>query len=85
MDVFCVTIDTHELLLRCMKDMENFNEIMNDIINALSEQGYDPYYQLYRYITENEINYITKHRNAREKIQLLDKTAVEEYVLNMKK
>ncbi len=65
--------------------MENFNEIMNDIINALSEQGYDPYYQLYRYITENEINYITKHRNAREKIQLFDKTAVEEYVLNMKK
>lgn len=65
--------------------MENFDEIMNDIINALSEQGYYPYYQLYGYITENEINYITKHRNAREKIQLLDKTAVEEYVLNMKK
>jgi len=66
-----------------LKDAE-FNQIMERIISALKERGYNPYMQLYGYVTENEPSYITKHKNARELILSLDKAQVKEYVVNMK-
>ncbi|MEE1245573.1 MAG: IreB family regulatory phosphoprotein [Acutalibacteraceae bacterium] len=61
-----------------------FNKIMEIIVNALRERGYNPYMQLYGYVTENEPSYITKHNNARELITTLDKEKVQIYVQNMK-
>ena len=66
-----------------LKDAE-FNQIMERIISALKERGYNPYMQLYGYVTENEPSYITKHNNARELITTLDKEKVQIYVQNMK-
>ena len=66
-----------------MKYIE-FNQIMERIVSALKERGYNPYMQLYGYVTENEPSYITKHNNARELITTLDKEKVRIYVQNMK-
>lgn len=66
-----------------LKDTE-FTHIMEKIVSALKERGYNPYMQLYGYVTENEPSYITKHNNARELITTLDKEKVKKYVQNMK-
>ena len=66
-----------------LKDTE-FNLIMERIVSAPKDRGYNPYMQLYGYVTENEPSYITKHNNARELITTLDKEKVQIYVQNMK-
>ncbi len=50
------------------------------VINALKEAGYNPYDQLYGYITTGEITYITRQGNARKIIEGLDKNELREYV-----
>ena len=67
-----------------LKDTE-FNRIMEIIVNALKERGYNPYMQLYGYVTENEPSYITKHNNARQLILNLNKEQVKKYVEEMRK
>lgn len=67
-----------------MKDSE-FNLIMERIVSALKERGYNPFMQLYGYVTENEPSYITKHNNARQLILSLNKEQVRQYVEEMRK
>lgn len=67
-----------------MKDTE-FNKSMEVVVNALKERGYNPYMQLYGYVTENEPSYITKHNNARQLILNLNKEQVKKYVEEMRK
>ncbi len=50
------------------------------VINALKKAGYNPYDQLYGYITTGEITYITRQGNARKIIEGLDKNELREYV-----
>lgn len=63
---------------------KEFDEVMEIIVSALKEKGYDPYSQVYGYLKENNPRYITQHRNARELIQTLDKRQIKEYVAKMK-
>ncbi len=58
----------------------SFNENIMIVINALKEAGYNPYDQLYGYITTGEITYITRQGNARKIIEGLDKNELREYV-----
>lgn len=67
-----------------MKDTE-FNKIMEIIVNALRERGYNPYMQLHGFVSENEPSYITKHNNARQLILSLNKEQVRQYVEEMRK
>ena len=62
-----------------------FDDAMELIVTALQERGYDPCAQLYGYIKENELAYITRHREARTLIQTLDLKKVEQYVEEMKR
>ena len=62
-----------------------FNKIMEIIVNALRERGYNPYMQLYGFVSENEPSYITKHNNARQLILSLNKEQVRQYVEEMRK
>lgn len=57
-----------------------FKESMEIIVEALKERGYDPCAQLYGYLKENNLMYITQHRNAREIIQNLDKEQIRQYI-----
>ncbi len=66
-------------------DDRQFEAAMESIVAALKERGYDPYAQLYGYITENEPTYITSHKGARGLIQTLDFDKVEHYVQEMKR
>jgi len=56
---------------------------MEEIIASIKEAGYEPYDQLYGYITTGKDEYITRNGNAREKIKQLNWLAVKEYVEKM--
>lgn len=63
---------------------KEFDATMEIIISALQEKGYDPYDQLYGYLQEDNLIYITQHRNARTLIQTLDKKQIKQYIDTMK-
>lgn len=62
-----------------MTDKE-FEEIFKDIVSSLKEKGYSPYDQIVGYLEMNSDTYITRHGNAREKIKLLDKEKLRQYL-----
>lgn len=62
-----------------MSDM-GFRQSMEYIVSALREKGYDPYDQLQEYIQENDPDYITRHRNARDLIQKLDIDDIKQFL-----
>lgn len=62
-----------------MTDKE-FEEIFKDIVSSLKEKGYSPYDQIVGYLEMNSDTYITRHGNAREKIKLLDKEMLRQYL-----
>lgn len=62
-----------------------FITLMEEIIASIKKAGYEPYDQLYGYITKGKEEYITRSGGAREKIKKLNWLKVKEYVANMKK
>lgn len=61
-------------------DNTTFEEMINEIIGALQEKGYNPFEQLRGYVSLGDDSYITRHKNAREKIQTLDKEQISTYL-----
>ena len=61
-----------------------FESIMKEIVQAVAEAGYDPYAQLYGYVTKGKEEFITRNGNAREKIKKLHWLKVKQYVENWK-
>ena len=59
---------------------ENVLSILNDIADAIKDAGLDPYEQLYGYTTTGNELYITRHRDARERIQALKIVDIVHYV-----
>lgn len=47
-------------------------ERLKEIITLLEEKGYDPIEQLSAYIMIENLNYITRHGGARDKIKEID-------------
>lgn len=64
---------------------KEFIAVMEHIVAALKEKGYDPYEQLTGYVKLNNPSYITKHNGARQLIVSLDIACVKNYVENMNK
>ena len=60
-----------------------FQAPMEEIIASIKEAGYEPYDQLYGYITTGKGEFITRNGNAREKIKQLNWLAVKEYMEKM--
>ena len=48
-----------------------FEKVVEEIIQAIKKAGYDPYAQLYSYVTKGKEEYITRANGAREKIKQL--------------
>lgn len=69
---------------KCHMDDRQFKTIMDSIVAALIERGYDPYSQLYGYLQEDNPIYITQHNSARWLIQSLDKEQIKRYGMEMK-
>ena len=66
-----------------MKLKTKFEVTMEEIVRAIAEAGYDPYDQLYGYVTKGTEEFITRNGNAREKIKQLNWLEVKEYVEKM--
>ena len=66
-----------------MKLKTKFEVTMEVIVRAIAEAGYDPYDQLYGYVTKGKEEFITRNGNAREKIKQLNWLEVKEYVEKM--
>ena len=66
-----------------MKLKTKFEVTMEEIVRAIAEAGYDPYDQLYGYVTKGKEEFITRNGNAREKIKQLNWLEDKEYVEKM--
>ena len=66
-----------------MKLKTEFEVTMEEIVRAIAEAGYDPYDQIYGYVTKGKEEFITRNGNAREKIKQLNWLEVKEYVEKM--
>lgn len=64
-------------------DLE-FELAIKEIIHSISEAGYEPYSQLYGYLSTGKDVYITRNGNAREKIKDLSWLDLKNYVEQMK-
>ena len=63
----------------------NFEVRMKEIIQSISDAGFDPFSQLYGYLTTGKEEYITRTGNARELIKALNWQRVWDYVKEMEK
>lgn len=62
-----------------------FQTTMEEIVASIKKAGYEPYDQLYGYITKGKEEYITRSGGAREKIKKLSWLKVKEYVEKMER
>ena len=60
-----------------------FEKVVEEIIQAIKKAGYDPYAQLYGYVTKGKEEYITRANGAREKIKQLSWLKLKEFVEKM--
>lgn len=67
-----------------MEDIK-FIAAMESIVSSIEEAGFDPYAQLYGYLTKGKEEYITRIGNARELIKTLKWQQVWDYVNEMEK
>ena len=63
---------------------KSFDENINTVINALRKAGYDPYDQLYGYVSTGESAYITRQDNARALVLEMDKNELREFLKHMR-
>lgn len=60
-----------------------FKKLFDEIVEALTEKGYDPYNQITGYLETDLDTYITRHGDARNKIKLLDKNDLKKQITNV--
>ena len=54
---------------------------MNEVYEALEERGYHPTNQLVGYLISGDPGYISSYKDARKKIQTIDRTKIIEVLL----
>lgn len=57
---------------------------LNQIADSIRGAGYDPYTQLYGYLSTGNDSYITRQGNARNLIKNVDRTALEAFIQALK-
>lgn len=58
----------------------DFDKKVEVIIKALKDKGYNPEEQLVGYVKTGDLNYITRHNNARSLITHLDIKDIKNYL-----
>ena len=56
-------------------------EVLKEVYEALVEKGYNPINQIVGYILSGDPTYITSHKDARNKIQEIDRAKIVEALL----
>ena len=54
---------------------------LKEVYDALEERGYNPVNQIVGYLTSGDLGYISKHKNARNKMKEFDRCEVVEVLL----
>ena len=57
-----------------------FITTMQEIVISIKEAGYEPYDQLYAYVTTGNNSYITRKGNARALVAELDRDRIWNYI-----
>ena len=57
-------------------------KILNEVYSALKERGYNPTNQLVGYLISGDPGYISSYKDARKKIQSIDRSRILEVLLN---
>lgn len=57
-----------------------FETTIKEIVDAMKEKGYEPYEQLEGYAQFKILSFITRHKDARDKIQKLDIAEIQKYL-----
>lgn len=70
------------MIFRADQESDLLKEILENVVPALREQGYDPARQLAGYIVTGESNYITSANGARSTMSKVDRLLVVEQILN---
>lgn len=60
-----------------------FEKELEEIVQAIQDAGYDPYAQLYGYVSRGKEEYITRNGNARERIKQVNWLKLKEFVEKM--
>lgn len=63
-------------------DAEYARATLNDVYDALEERGYNPTNQIVGYLISGDPGYISSYRDARSKIQEIDRSKIVEILLN---
>ncbi len=63
-------------------DIMETKKILNEVYMALKERGYNPTNQLVGYLISGDPGYISSYKDARKKIQQVDRAKIIEVLLN---
>lgn len=63
-------------------DIMETKKILNEVYDALKERGYNPTNQLVGYLISGDPGYISSYKDARKKIQQIDRAKILEVLLN---
>lgn len=69
--------------LECTTLDAEFEKEVAEITQLIRDSGYDPYAQLYGYISTGKSEYITRNGNARERIKLLNWLKLKVFIEKM--
>ena len=62
-------------------DAENTRLTLKEVYNSLEERGYNPTNQIVGYLISGDPGYISSYKNARGKIQEIDRAKIVEILL----
>ena len=62
-------------------DAENIHDVLKDVYQSLEERGYNPTNQIVGYLISGDPGYISSYKDARSKIQEVDRAKIVEILL----
>lgn len=62
-------------------DTENIRSILKEVYESLEERGYNPTNQIVGYLISGDPGYISSYKDARSKIQEIDRAKIVEILL----
>lgn len=62
-------------------NVEEIRLILREVYNALEERGYNPTNQIVGYLISGDLGYISSYKDARKKIQNIDRAKIVEVLL----
>ena len=63
-------------------DTENVRSTLKDVFESLEERGYNPTNQIVGYLISGDPGYISSYKDARTKIQSVDRAKIVEILLS---